>query len=190
MNDYQIAAYVVSNALRAANTVQENPLDAGVLIQLSGTVSSAVAVYGVKNRKAIRKAALQVTPDFKIIAEDFFLALKETPYIASVFRSKEYRDIAEFVIRNKHLSAKKRVQLYREQYAPKSAKFWKTFRIICLSITLICTMLNIGLILFSPERRQQFLDDWHRMKEHAAKVRKYAKTFSKAVKFLMHQIKK
>jgi len=190
MNQYQIASYVTAGALRAANQEAGQPIDAGTMITLSSTISTAVSAYGYKNRRAIQKAARKVTPDFDIIAEDFFQALTETPVIADVTRSKEYHEISEFVIANKDLTAKQRLNLYGEEYAPKSLKFWKGFRIVCLSLTVICVLIQIGMYVFIPEYRKQFLDSWEEMKKHAQKTAKHAKLFMKGFKFILHQITK
>ena len=190
MNNYQIAAYVVSNALRAANEAQGSPLDAEILIQLSGAVSSTVSVHGADHHKAILKAAYRITPDFEFIAEDFFLILDETPVIASAARSKDYAQIAEFIIANPELTPEERLQLYGETYPSKTVKFWKGFRIVCLSLTLIAVLLQLGLILFQPECREKFLNDWKKMKQHFANVRKHAGTLRKAVRFLSSQKEK
>ncbi len=190
MNDYKIAAYVVPGALRAANAAEENLLDASALIELSGVLSSAVSAYGYREQKAILKAALKVNPDFAQIAENFFLALKETPAIAESARSKDYEQISGFIIENKEMTARERMKFYSEQYASSGVKFWKVFRIVCLCITILCTLLTIGMYLFKPEIREQFLHDWKEMKDCAAKVKKHAKTFGKAAKFLIHQLTK
>lgn len=190
MNDYQIAGYVVSGALRASNTAQASPLDDGTLIQLSGALSSAVSAYGYREQKAVLKAGLRISPDFALIADDFFLALKETPVIAEKARSKEYESISEFVIENKELTRKERLALYKEQYVPASVKFWKGFRIACLCVTILCAVLTVGMYLFQPEVRRQFLESWNAMKQQFEKTKKHAKTFIKALKFLIHQITK
>ncbi|MBR0485508.1 MAG: hypothetical protein IJJ69_12180 [Oscillospiraceae bacterium] len=190
MNDYQIAGYVVSGALRTANHAGNSPLDTETLIRLSGALSSAVSAYGYREQKAIRKAGMQISPDFADIADDFFLALKETPVIADKARSREYEKISEFVIENKELTQKERLALYKEQHVPASVKFWKSFRIVCLCVTILCTVLTIGLYLFQPEVRQQFLESWNDMKYQFKKTQKHAKTFLKAIKFLLHQITK
>ena len=190
MNQYQIASYVTAGALRAANQEAGQPIDAGTMITLSSTVSTAVSTYGYKNRKAIQKAARKVTPDFDSIAEDFFQALTETPVIADVTRSKEYHEISEFVIEHKDLTPKQRLNLYGEEYAPKSLKFWKMFRMVCLSLTIICVLIQIGMYVFVPEYRKQFLDSFEEMKKHAQKTAKHAKVFMKGMKFLLHQITK
>ena len=190
MNDYQIAGYVVSGALRAANAAENNPLDAETLIRLSGALSSAVSAYGYKEKKAILKAGMRISPDFAMIADKFFLAMQETPVIADKARSKDYESISEFILENQELSQKERLILYKEQYVPASVKFWKGFRIVCLCVTILCTLLTIGMYLFQPEVRQQFLESWNDMKYQFKKTKKHAQTFLKAVKFLIHQITK
>ncbi|MBE6877371.1 MAG: hypothetical protein E7496_11765 [Ruminococcus sp.] len=190
MNDYQIAGYVVSGALRAANAQTDSPLDAETMIQLSGALSSAVSAYGCREQRKILKAGLHVSSDFALISDDFFLALKEVPGIADKARSKEYEAISEFVIQNKELTRKERLVLYKEQYVPASVKFWKGFRIVCLSVTILCAVLTVGMYLFNPEIRQQFLENWNAMKRQFEKTKKHAKAFGKAVKFLIHLITK
>ncbi len=190
MNQYQIASYVTAGALRAANQEAGQPIDAGTMITLSSTVSTIISTYGYKNHKAIKKAAKNITPDFDLIAEDFFQALSETPVIADVTRSKEYDKISEFVIEHKDLTSKERLNLYGEEYAPKSLKFWKYFRIVCLSLTLICILLQIGMYVFIPEYREKFLEDLKEMKKHAKKAKKFATFFGKSLKFLIHQLTK
>ena len=190
MNQFQIAAGIVPCALRAANAANENPVDAGTMIALSGALSTAVSVYGEKNRKAMIKAALQVTQDFEILAEDFFDVLEEAPAIATLARSKNYQEIAEFIIENKELSRKERFQLYADEYEAPGVKFWKGFRIVCLSLTILCAAAGLCLYFFDPERRQKFLENLEELKKRASEFRKHLAAFGKAVKFLIHQITK
>ncbi len=190
MNDYKIAAYIVPGALRAANAAEENPLDTATLIELSGVLSSAVSTYGCRQQKVILKAALKVNPDFKMIAENFFLALKETPAIAEVVHTKEYQHVSEFIIENKNMTARQRMKLYNEQYASSGVKFWKGFRTACLFLTVLCTLLTIGICLSKPEYREQLLQTWKKLKESAGKIKNHAKIFCKTVKFLIHQLTK
>ena len=190
MNDYQIAGYVVSGALRAANTAQDSPLDDGTLIQLSGALSSAAATYGSREQRKILKAGLQVSPDFALISDYFFLALNETPFLADKAHSKEYESISEFVIENKEMTKKERLALYKEEYVPAGVKFWKGFRMVCLCVTILCAVITIGMCLFQPEMRRQFQESWNDMKYQFQKTKKHAKAFCKAGKFLIHQITK
>ncbi len=190
MNDYKIAGYIVPGALRAANAQHNAPLNTEFMIQLSSTVSSAVAAYGAGNQKAIRKAAEKCCPDFALIAEDFFLALEETPVIAQTANSKEFESIAEFVLEYKDLTPKERIQLYSEQYASNSTKLRKIFRILCLCLLVLGSVICIGMYLFQPEIRKEFLEDCRKLKERVKKIGRYAAKFMKAVKFILHQMTK
>ena len=122
MTQYQVASQVVSKALRLANQSAEEPIDSNTLIALSGAVSTAVCVFGHNDKKAIRKSALKITPDFKLIEKTFFTILEEAPLISELTHDKNYDRITEFILEYPELSPEERLHLYFEEYASKSFK--------------------------------------------------------------------
>jgi len=188
MNQFQIAADIVPCALRTANAVNESPLDSGTMIALSGALSTAVSVHGETDRKAIIKAALNITQDFEQIADDFFTVLEEAPVLSDASHNKNYQEIADFILENRELDQEERFQLYAEN-AP-AVKFWKGFRLACLCTVILGILFAVGAWLSDPERRKQIADTLRKIQKFLSVLWKTLTAVIKAVKFVIHQMTK
>ncbi len=190
MNNYQIAAHVVANALYSANAMQEFPLSEETLIQLSGALSSAVLRYGATKRRKIFKSGMNVTTDFEQIASDFFMILRETPLIAEQVHTKDYAEITEFIAQNADLSPKERRNLYWEEHATSLAKFCRVMKKIYLVMIILVNAACVAMLIFQPEVREELRKYCKKMKQFAVQAMKFLVALGKAGKFLIHQMRK
>ena len=190
MTNYQIAGLVVPCALRAANAAEGAPIGEETLIQLTGAISTAASVYGITSKREITKAAVKITPDFKQISKSFFLAAKETPVIAKATYSKDYEDIAGFVLQNQDLSARERLKLYGELNENKTAKAFKFLKKLCLAVILISILVCVGIYFLNPEVHDEVNSFFSKIKKHIEKKKKHVEKFIKFINLIAgHVIK-
>ncbi len=181
MKNYQIAGQVVPAALRAANAFENSPLGAETLIQLTGILSSTIAVCGIKNQKAVRKAAVKAVPEFDSIAETFFRVTRETAVIAETACSKNYDEIAEFVTDHSEMTPTERLKLYEEISDQNTLKLHTLIKKICLAVSLISVIGCICIYFFDDDIHEQVNEDIKVFTGHAQKLWKVIQFFGKGI---------
>jgi len=184
MTNYQIAGLIVPSALRAANAAGGSPLGDETLIQLSGIISSIAAVSGIDSKRAITRAAVKTAPEFKQISKAFFQAAKETPVIAKASHSKDYDEIAEFVLANPELSPKERLKLYGELYENRTAKIFEFLKKFSIVVILLSILACIGIYFLNPDAHEAVNAFFDKCRKKLSKLWKHVQRITKIIKQL------